>query len=123
MSEKGIQYDIIEILSHADTSVRKSPGGRVATMKLKKAGILTKIVVVALILYASVTLINLRTQIDDAKVEKESLQEQVEEKTASNAELQYAIDHSDDDDTIAEYAKDKLGLVMPGEQIFYDSDN
>ena len=92
-------------------------------MKLKKAGILTKIVVIALILYASVTLINLKTQVENAKTEKESLQEQVEEKTASNAELQYAIDHSNDDDTIAEYAKDKLGLVMPGEQIFYDSEN
>ena len=92
-------------------------------MKLKKAGIITKILIFALIVYASVTLINLRTQIDAARSEQEALQQQVEEIETSNAELMYEIEHSDEDDTIADVARDDLGLVAPGEKVFYDTGN
>lgn len=37
------------------------------------------------------------------------------------AELQYQIDHSDDDDMRESVAREKLGLVKPGEKIFYDT--
>ena len=37
------------------------------------------------------------------------------------AELQYQIDHSEDDDMIESVAREKLGLVKPGEKIFYDT--
>ena len=40
-----------------------------------------------------------------------------------NAELQYDIDHAGDVDTIEEIARTKLGLVRPGEKIFYDVSN
>lgn len=92
-------------------------------MKLKKASILTKIVVIALIIYAAVTLIDLKTKIESTQEVKDMLQQQVDGKTVSNAELEYAIEHSEDVDTIIEFAKDKLGLVMPGEIIFFDSEN
>lgn len=92
-------------------------------MKLKKASILTKIVVIALIIYAAVTLIDLKTKIENTQEVKDMLQQQVDGKTVSNAELEYAIEHSDDEDAIIEFAKDKLGLVMPGEIIFFDSEN
>ncbi len=92
-------------------------------MKLKRAGIITKIVIFALIVYASVTLINLRTQIDDARSQQQALKQQVEEIETSNAELKYEIEHSDDEDTIADVARDDLGLVAPGEKVFYDTGN
>ena len=50
-----------------------------------------------------------------------TLQQQVSEMTQSNAELQYQIDHSEDDDMIESVAREKLGLVKPGEKIFYDT--
>ena len=90
-------------------------------MKLKRAGIITKIVIFALIVYASVSLINLRAQIDAARTQQLTLQEKVTEKEASNAELQYEIDHSSDKDTIANVARDDLGLVVPGEKVFHDT--
>ena len=40
-----------------------------------------------------------------------------------NAELEYDIQHAEDPATIAEIARIKLGLVMPGEKIFYDVGN
>ena len=41
--------------------------------------------------------------------------------TQANAELQYQIDHSDDDDMTESVARKKLGLVKPGERFFYDT--
>lgn len=90
-------------------------------MKLKRAGIITKLVIFALIVYASVTLINLRTQIDTVRLEQETLKQSVTEKETTNAELRYEIEHSDDEDTLADIARDDLNLVAPGEKVFYDT--
>ncbi len=97
--------------------------GKESSMRLKRAGIITKIVIFALIVYASVTLINLRAQIDDARSQQYALREKVTEKEASNAELQYEIEHSEDKDVIANVARDDLNLVEPGEKVFIDTGN
>jgi cell division protein FtsB len=97
--------------------------GKESFMKLKRAGIITKMVVFALIIYASVTLINLRAQIDAARTQQLALKEQVTQKETSNAELQYKIDHSEDKDVMADVARDDLNLVEPGEKVFKDTGN
>jgi cell division protein DivIC len=89
----------------------------------KKAGIATKIVVIVLVVYASVTLINLQARIETVRADKDELQQQVTEKELANAELEYEIQNSTDDDTIADIAREKLGLVYPGEIIFHDNGN
>lgn len=90
-------------------------------MKLKKAGLVTKIVIFALMVYASVSLINMRAQIDAALTVQDAVRQQVEDKLATNQQLQYDIDHKDDKDTIADVARNDFGLVAPGEKIFYDT--
>ena len=92
-------------------------------MKFKKASIITKIIIAALILYAGVTLVTLKGRVTAAREEQADLQAQVDEATAANAELEYQIKHSDEDDIIEDIARSKLGLVMPGEKIFYDIGN
>lgn len=92
-------------------------------MKFKKAGIITKIVIVALLVYAAVSLVTVRSRTAALNAQTEQLQQQVTDMTQSNAELEYKIDHSEDADTIEEIARDKLGLVKPGEKIFYDMSN
>ena len=51
------------------------------------------------------------------------LQAQVDALLRENAELEYDIAHAGDPTVIAEIARTKLGLVMPGEKIFYDVRN
>jgi len=92
-------------------------------MKLKKAGIITKIVIIAIVIYASVTLISLRRQIADASARQETLQQQIAEMEAANAELEYALEHSSDEDVLAGIARDELGLVGADEKVFYDNGN
>lgn len=92
-------------------------------MKLKKAGIITKLVVIALLVYGLITLVVLVGKISDVNAEQDLLRQEAQELEIRNAELDYAIEHSTDDDVISDIARDELGLVEPDEQVFYDSDN
>lgn len=92
-------------------------------MKLKKAGILTKLVIAALLLYGGATLVTQYAKIAEAQETQSQLQEQENQMIQGNAELEYEIKHANDPDTIESIAREKLGLVMPGERIFYDVSN
>ena len=86
-------------------------------MQVKKAGFLTKIVVLILLIAASVTLLRLHGQIASAQDQRSDLQSQVAAQTQKNADLQDAVDNSTDPDRQADIARDKLGLTKPGEQV------
>jgi len=92
-------------------------------MKFKRTGIATKIVILAIIVYAGITLVSLKIQVSDARETRDQLQGAVDGVLQTNTELQYAIDHSTDPETIEDIARNKLGLVKPGEKIFYDVNN
>lgn len=90
-------------------------------MKFKKASIFTTLVIAVLMLYAVISLVMVHRQTRQLQDRAATLQQQVSEMTQSNAELHYQIDHSEDDDMIESVAREKLGLVKPGEKIFYDT--
>lgn len=92
-------------------------------MKLKRSSIFTKIVILALIVYAAISLTTTKSRIATAEADRVLLQAKVDAALQENAELEYDIKHAGDPDTIAEIARSKLGLVMPGEKIFYDVSN
>lgn len=87
-------------------------------LRTKKAGILTKLVILALLVYLSVTLLNLHRQISSAQTQLDALTQQVTEQTQRNAQLSDDVANSGDPDRIAQIARDKLGLVQPGEKVF-----
>jgi len=91
-------------------------------MKLKKTGLLTKIVVLALLVGLTVMLLGLREQIEEAEAQKKELESRISAQTQVNADLQDAVDHSDDPDRQMDIARDELGLVTPGEKVFRVSD-
>ncbi|MEG1789734.1 MAG: septum formation initiator family protein [Oscillospiraceae bacterium] len=89
-------------------------------MKLKRASIFTKLVILTVALYAVISLVTVRAQVAEAEKLRQELSTQVAEMAQKNAALEYQLDHGADDEMIEEIARDKLGLVMPGEKIFYD---
>ncbi len=93
------------------------------TMKLKRASLITKIIIVVVIVYAGINLVSLKLQVTEAQEKRDALQTEVDDVMQTNTELQYAIDHSTDEETIEDIARGKLGLVKPGEKIFYDTSN
>lgn len=92
-------------------------------MRFRRASLITKIVIAAIIVYAGITLVSLKVQVSEARDARDTLQTQVDGELRTNAELEYAIEHSTDPDTLADIARNKLGLVKPGEKIFYDVNN
>lgn len=91
-------------------------------MKLKKASLLTKLVVLALLIATATGLLTMRSQLQAAQADLANAQKQVEEQKQVNADLADAVENSGDPDRQADLARDKLGLVEPGEYVFRFTD-
>lgn len=89
-------------------------------MKFKKAGLLTKLLILVMIVYAAYNIATVQANIAQARQSLTSLTQEVEDARQVNAQLTYEIEHKDDPETIEQIAREKLGLVKPGEKIFYD---
>lgn len=89
-------------------------------MRFKRAGIIIIAIVLILVVFAGVRLSTIREQIAQASADKDALQQQADALTQENAELQYELDHRDDPALIEDIAREKLGLVKPGEKVFVD---
>ncbi len=89
-------------------------------MRVTRASLLTKIVILALLIVVAISLLELSGKMDQAQAKKEELERQVAAQTQINADLIDAIEHSDDSLWIADVARDKLGLVAPGEIVFFN---
>ena len=91
--------------------------------KTKKAGFLTKIVLVVLLVYAGMSLYTIQNQIRSAKDEQEKLAAQVDTLRRENDSLTSDIASSDNPEKLQDVARSELGMVMPGERVFYDVSN
>lgn len=91
-------------------------------MKLKKASLLTKLVILTLLIGTATGLLNMRSQLQAAQADLAIAQKQVEEQKQINADLADAVENSGDPERQADLARDKLGLVEPGEYVFQFTD-
>ena len=100
-------------MKDSQTQVRKKKSGA--------AGILVKLVLIALMVYAAVTLYHLQSQIQMAEVQQARLSAQVQSLEDENGALRADIAAADDTEKLEEIARDKLGMVKSGEKVFYDA--
>ena len=91
-------------------------------MRIGRAGFLTKLVVLALLIAASVALLRMQGQISVAQQELDGVKAQVADQKQVNADLQDAIDHSGDPDRQEDIARSELGLAAPGEKVIKFTD-
>ncbi|WP_297289402.1 septum formation initiator family protein [uncultured Flavonifractor sp.] len=91
-------------------------------MKLKKASLLTKFVILTLLIGTATGLLAMRSQLQTAQADLAAAQKQVEEQKQINADLADAVENSGDPERQADLARDKLGLVEPGEYVFQFTD-
>ena len=91
-------------------------------MQIKKAGFLTKIVVLTLLVASAVSLLRLQGQISEAREEQAEMERKVAQQSQVNADLRDAIDHSSDPDRQADIARNELGLSGPGEKVIIFTD-
>ncbi len=86
-------------------------------MKLKRAGLFTKILITVFLVYAVTMLIGLCSKIEAARAEKAELELSVNKTAEQNAELKYYIDNSEDDQVKEDIARDH-NFVKRGEKVY-----
>ena len=91
-------------------------------MTFKRAGFLTKIVVLGLLIYMATSLLDLRGKILDIQLQRDELAEQVTDQQLENRKLADAIANSDDPEMLERVARDR-GYVEQGETLFIDVAN
>lgn len=91
-------------------------------VRFKRAGIMTKLVVLVLLIYMATSLMDLRGKIQSVEEQRDALTQQVANQRLRNQELQDAIANSDDPDMMEQVARDK-GFVRQGEELYVDVAN
>lgn len=92
-------------------------------VKTKKAGFLTKIVILGLLVYLATVLLSLNGQIAAAEAERTSMERMVTAQQQRNSDLESDLAQADDPQKQEDIARDKLELVVPGEKVFIDVTN
>lgn len=98
---------------------------RVAKPKKAKARLSFATVVLMLALLAGFgyQVDQMQTQVEQAQQQYETLEQQVSAQIQLNEELQAAIEEGGTDAQMEDIAREELGLVSPGEKVFYDVSN
>ena len=92
-------------------------------MRFKRSSLLTKLLILVLVAYATVTLVSLQSQVTEKQALAEELQTSIDATNQENLRLEQAINALGTDAGVEAVARQKLGLVAKGEIIFYDVGN
>ena len=92
-------------------------------MKFVKSSLLVKLVILILVVYATVTLVRLRSQINEKDAEVKGLTSSIASTQQENDRLQSSIDALDTPEGLEQVARDQLGMVSEGEIVFEDVDD
>ena len=92
-------------------------------MRFKRSSLLTKLLILVLVAYRTVTLVTLQSQITEKQALAEELQTSIDATNQENLRLEQAINALGTDAGVEAVARQKLGLVAKGEIIFYDVGN
>ena len=95
------------------TSVEKREAPRIALPY--------RILLLVLLVFSLVFFATRLVEYNRLRQETEKLNEEIKEHENNAAELRYLIDSPMDDAYIARIARDRLGLVFPDEEVFYNN--
>ena len=92
-------------------------------MQLRRTSLITKILILALAVYALLKLVNLQGDVNQMRAREKELQQQVAYAEQEGLSLQQDIDELGTEKSIIKIARERLGMVADGEIVFYDSDD
>ena len=88
-----------------------------------KSGLLTRVLILILLMGICAQLYTLRGQVERAQTDQELLAAQVDAQRQANESLAADIAEGTTPEKMEELAREELGLVTPGEYVFYDVSN
>lgn len=77
------------------------------------------IILIALFFYSLFSLASAREELTKLRCTAEELREEYAQLVSDNAELEAALENSGTPEDMERLAREKLGLVYPGEKVFY----
>lgn len=92
-------------------------------MRLRKSALITKLLLLALAVFAITSIVKLQPQIEEKKQQRDVLAQQVEAAKQKNLSLQQDIDQLGTDEAVRKIARERLNLVDDGEIVFVDIGN
>ena len=91
-----------------------------AAKRKRRPGALAVLLMLALLLAVGYQLINIREKLAGAEAEQSVLAERVARQEQENRSLEAALERSEDPEYLQQLARDRLGMVSPGQKDFYD---
>lgn len=91
-----------------------------AAKSKKRGGMLVVLVVLAMLFAVGYQLANIRAKLASAETERSALAERVARQEQENRSLEAALDRAEDPEYLQQLARDRLGMVSPGQKDFYD---
>ena len=88
-----------------------------------RSGFFTKVVLLLLLVGIGWQLFQLSGQVREAEAERDAVSGQVEAQRQENAALEEDLQTGATQEQMEEIARDELGMVAPGEKVFYDVSN
>ena len=86
----------------------------------RRTGPLVVLVVLALLFAVGYQLAGIRAKLASAEEERSVLAERVARQEQENRSLEAALDRAEDPEYLQQLARDRLGMVSPGQKDFYD---
>ena len=80
---------------------------------------LTRIVLVALLLYSLASLLTVGRELKQAERLERQLRQQTESQQALKQDLEHKLAQGQSPEELQQLARERLGLVLPGEKLFY----
>ncbi|MDD3347588.1 septum formation initiator family protein [Oscillibacter sp.] len=102
--------------------MKKQTGSAKAHRRVK-TGLPARILILLLLVGIGYQLYALRSQVESAQADRAALAAQVETRQQENDALSADIAQGNTSEKMEEIARDELGLVTPGEYVFYDVSN
>lgn len=91
-----------------------------AARSKRKVGALAVLLMLALLLAVGYQLTNIRAKLALAEAERSVLAERVARQEQENRSLEAALERSEDPEYLRQLARERLGMVSPGQKDFYD---
>ena len=86
----------------------------------RSTGTFALLFVLILLFAVGYQLVNIRAKLASAEAEQSALAERVARQEQENRSLEAALERSEDPEYLQQLARDRLGMVSPGQKDFYD---
>lgn len=88
-------------------------------MRVKRSSVLMTLLLLVMVVYSTVTLVNLQAQLREKEIEEEELSTQIALEKQENMRIQQDINLLNTEAGVEKVARENLGYAKPGEKIFY----